>query len=216
MKKTNRLLTFLMVFLVPALFATPAMAEHYVAWKVGASLMEIDNVEGAGTYASETVSSSSAEDEVFVCSMAYGYNQKPVRLEVEFSLRSAFDYSADYIFSSDTAVGSISSSVNSHTIFTNVYIDLLPQKDIVPYVGGGIGISSNTWDWKTSGWWNDQESSNEFAWNVGGGVAIKLSSHLMFDLNYRYIDLGGVKISNKLRMDNITADEIKFGLRLQF
>jgi len=146
-----------------------------------------------------------------------------VRLEIELSLRSAADYSSNDLFVEPISypqIDSINSDINSHTMFANLYFDLLPDSSpIVPYIGGGAGIAWHVWesDYTSSWWdWDDSETSTSLAWNAGGGIALKLNNRLMIDLSYRYMDLGDAELPDLIKIEDITANEYKIGLRLTF
>ena len=66
---------------------------------------------------------------------------------------------------------------------------------LVPYVGTGAGLAVNKISDITvtgnnaSGRLEGSTKAN-FAWQVEGGIGIKLSETLMLDASYRYVDLG--------------------------
>ena len=221
MKTTHKILLLVLPLILIAFFANPAAAQNnYFSWKVGISEMEIENIEGIGSNASETVNKTSADDDVTAFSVAYGHrfteNILPIRLEIELSFRTDFDYSATPIFSSTPGLGDISSDINSHTLFANLYIDLLQDSPIIPYIGGGVGIAWNIWEDDYAWWWDDSETTTELAWNVGGGIALKLNRRLMLDVSYHYIDFGEAELSDLLKINELTTNEVRLGLRLNF
>ena len=221
MKTTHKILLLVLPLILIAFFANPAAAQNnYFSWKVGISEMEIENIEGIGSNASETVNKTSADDDVTAFSVAYGHrfteNILPIRLEIELSFRTDFDYSATPIFSSAPGLGDISSDINSHTLFANLYIDLLQDSPIIPYIGGGVGIAWNIWEDDYAWWWDDSETTTELAWNVGGGIALKLNRRLMLDVSYHYIDFGEAELSDLLKINELTTNEVRLGLRLNF
>lgn len=219
MKKPGRFLLLFSTLLVLTTLATPAAAQNnYFSWKLGLSQMEADNIKGIGLYASETVTKNYTDDDVTVFSIAYGHrfpeSPLPLRMEIELSFRGSLDYKADPIFTSAPGVGAINSDINSHTLFANLYLDLLPNSPIIPYVGAGAGFAYNVWDYDTSTWW-DTETTTNLGWNVCGGVAMKLNRKLMLDISYRYIDFGEAE-AEFLKIEDITTSEIQLGLRLNF
>ena len=63
----------------------------------------------------------------------------------------------------------------------NVWIDLPVGGQVEPYVGGGIGVT---------GLESGGEAKSAFAWQIGGGVAFKMSPRLALtaDVRYRSVD----------------------------
>lgn len=97
----------------------------------------------------------------------------------------------------------------------------------IPYVGAGVGFSTLTTsnvkyvnpDGSTGTWKGD--STTNFAWALMAGVSVPMSNNWIFDVNYRYLDLGDAKSGKTLKQfDNqrikykdITASEVRVGLR---
>ena len=222
MKNLRNLPIALLTIIGLAFMATPATARdyNYVSWKIGATQTDFENIKGIGTYSAETPNMTSFDDDVTAFSIAYGYHFSqaiPLRLEIELSIRSAADYSSNDLFVGTPTIDTIRSDINSHTLFANLYLDLLPDSSpVVPYIGGGGGIAWNVWENDDWNWWDDSETTSGFAWNVGGGVALKLNNHLMLDVSYRYVDFGEAELSDLLKIEDITANEVQLGLRLTF
>lgn len=65
------------------------------------------------------------------------------------------------------------------------------------------------------------EEFTEFAWAVGGGVAFKMTSHMFFDVDYQYINMGDAATGpapggRSILFDDLTANEVAFRLRFNF
>lgn len=206
---------------VPLMTSAATAQNNYFSWKIGTSQMELDNINGLDIHSTDTVANPTEEDDVTTFSVAYGHKSTdsvlPLRMEIELTLRGAVDYSSDPAFVGDPHLyGPISSDINSHTLFANLYLDLLPSgSSIVPYVGGGGGLVWNVWDFGS--WWEDDtETTTSLGWNVCGGVAFQLNRHLMIDASYRYVDFGDAEIPGVIEINDITANEAQLGLRLVF
>jgi opacity protein-like surface antigen len=214
------ILLFSTILVLTALTTSAAAQDNYFSWKIGTSQMTVDSISGLGTYSGDTMTKPSEDDDATAFSIAYGnkLNDGPLslRMEIELTFRSALDYSADPLNVGGIAgFDDISSDINSHTLFANLYLDLFPKAKLSPYVGGGVGLSWNVWDY--GAWWDDDsETTTGLAWNVGAGIAVKLNRKLTLDVSYRYVDFGEAEIAGKLKIDDITTNEVMLGLRLNF
>lgn len=91
------------------------------------------------------------------------------------------------------------SVVRTQTAFINAYVDLTSLTcplgtGLVPYLGAGLGVAHHnirTTDTFVVG----ADSSNEFAWNVGGGATLPLANGFAVQAGVRYIDLGDTDIA---------------------
>lgn len=218
-KKIQLTVLLLTLFSLPILTSSAAAMDNYFTWKIGLSQMAIKNIHGNGTYAAETVNKTSADEDVTPFSLAYGNKLSdgpfPLRMEIELSFRSVLDYTTYDLFVGSPTIDFASSDLTSHTLFANLYLDLLPEANIVPYVSGGIGISRNSWESNVA-FIVGSETTTGLAWNIGGGIGMKLNRRLMLDLSYRYIDLGEAELPDLLKIDDLTTNEIMLGLRLNF
>jgi opacity protein-like surface antigen len=93
----------------------------------------------------------------------------------------------------------------------NVWIDLPIGGQLEPYVGGGLGMI---------GLESDGEAESAFAWQVGGGVAYKLSGNLALTADVRHresseieIDFGG---GEGVNFGKVKSTTYGVGLRLSF
>lgn len=122
----------------------------------------------------------------------------------------------------------ITSAVTSYTGMVNGYFDLGNFRGFVPYVGAGVGLAYHQMDdytlplagnvpYKVSG-----DSDLTLAWSLMAGVGYQISDRAIFDIGYRFIDLGRAATSrtdnfsftpSRLSVDDMTAHEFKIGLR---
>jgi opacity protein-like surface antigen len=118
--------------------------------------------------------------------------------------------------------------VRSYTGMMNAYYDMGSFGGFVPYVGAGIGAAYNKMGnvTQTGGGYVDGGEHVSLAWSLLAGVGYKISDRLTLDLGYRYIDLGSVSssevkhcpcgdasLTNRLKADDLTAHELKLGMR---
>lgn len=153
----------------------------------------------------------------------YGYNAKA-------KLNGAFNYN----LATDTnkfptqRIG-IHSNIKTQTLMINAYFDFNTGTDFTPYVGAGLGMAQV----KTSGSANFDtnnfslsDKSDNFAWNVGVGVAYAINTNVAIDASYRYTDYGKVKatdasplftgINNTRTQSKVKSNEFNLGIRYTF
>jgi len=125
----------------------------------------------------------------------------------------------------------IYTSVNSNTLMFNLYYDIANYRGFVPYVGAGLGIAfhdvenvifSNAGPLGNNPLFGNEDT--DLAWSVMAGVSKQVTPNMSIDVGYRYIDMGSIDSSGldntgflnpPLEIDNITAHELKVGLRYQ-
>ena len=123
-------------------------------------------------------------------------------------------------------------SVTTHTLMFNAYYDLGKWMDrFVPYVGAGVGVAYNRTDdvyfTGNPALINRIEGDDRWslAWSLMAGVGWQVTERVTLDFGYRYLDMGKAESGHidtagfwnpKVRLDDLTAHEIKFGLRFAF
>ncbi len=122
-------------------------------------------------------------------------------------------------------------SIKSTTLMFNAYKDLGSFGGFTPYVGAGVGVSYNkmgeTFFTDNPYLLNRIEgnSRTSLAWSLMAGVGYQVSDRAILDLGYRYMDYGKAtsgKVDNTnsinpaVRISDITAHEVKIGLRYHF
>lgn len=115
----------------------------------------------------------------------------------------------------------------------NVYYDIGHYNVFTPYIGGGIGFSNNKVDSTGltlggTGIGNiDSHTNTSFAWQIGAGTAVDITSSIALDVGYRYVDMGtaqtgdtativGTPLSGTTLKGNLHANEVQIGLRAAF
>lgn len=116
--------------------------------------------------------------------------------------------------------------ISAWTLLANGYVDFDSHGGrIVPYVGGGIGVSllktsnvafvnpdASTGTWTGASTWN-------LAWAATAGLSIDVAPNLVLDVNYRYVHLGNAMAMTPLGggtpilYQNINAHEARLGIR---
>lgn len=130
-----------------------------------------------------------------------------LRADLEYNmLGKAIDQSkiiAKPVFDNNISIHNISLNLN-YNLFNFPLINILKV-----YVGGGIGETIFTKNLISS------KIDNSFSWSIGGGITLSpLMDILNFDLGYKYIDFGKLKIDNTSK--NITNHMLYFAIRFGF
>lgn len=123
------------------------------------------------------------------------------------------------------------SSLSTYTLMFNVYKDFGNWRGVVPYVGAGIGVAyhelGGIYFTGNPNLTNTIAGNNDlsFAWALMAGIGYQISDRAILDIGYRYIDLGsitsqrsdtGFNVNPAVKFDDISAHEIKVGLRYHF
>ncbi|MCW8385474.1 outer membrane beta-barrel protein [Fluoribacter dumoffii] len=122
-----------------------------------------------------------------------GYRFIPqLRADLTFTYRPSISFEA-----TDDAPEVGTANLRNYTLMVNGYYDIDFNFPVIPYIMGGIGLSSNSTD--NIYWPFVQQSEyghtvNYFAWQVGAGLAYAFNANLLVDFNYQFVDLG--KFSN--------------------
>jgi opacity protein-like surface antigen len=138
------------------------------------------------------------------------------------------DITADYMTKADyrgslATADDVRTSIEGVVVLGNAYFDLGTWYGFTPYVGVGVG-ASNLWtkgfvspgllpntDMSTGVQWG-------MAWAVMAGASYQISSRMLIDGGYRYLNMGeastGVDmLGNQLHFKDLTAHELRVGLR---
>jgi opacity protein-like surface antigen len=122
-------------------------------------------------------------------------------------------------------------SLRTYTLMFNAYHDLGKWGNVTPYVGAGVGIAYNIIsDVYFTGNPALRNSINgdrdiSLAWSLMAGIGYQVSHNAILDVGYRYIDFGkatserhdsGGFINPRVKFDDLSAHEIKVGLRYHF
>jgi opacity protein-like surface antigen len=93
----------------------------------------------------------------------------------------------------------------------NLWVDLPVSKLIVPYVGGGAGVT---------GFEIEGEAKGKFAWQVGAGAAFHLSPNVALTADVRHRSVGRSTIEydevSGVRVGKIKTTTVGLGARLTF
>jgi opacity protein-like surface antigen len=116
----------------------------------------------------------------------------------------------------------IFTGVSTVTLMGNAYYDFARFRGITPYIGVGLGVAFHDADHVTFHDANvttlPRHRQTEFAWALMAGFSADVGSGVVFDLGYRYIDLGSVtsavpSIGHSLEIGDLSSHEVRVGLR---
>lgn len=160
----------------------------------------------------------------------YPQHQVPLRVEVEYALRSNAETTwsaADHDVTDD-----IKFKMGIQTLFANAYLDFHNSSAFTPYVGAGAGMGFINNSFKgtaTEGGVSDEHFSKNkmntvFAWNVGVGCSYAFTENISADLAYRFVGLGYNEVSatskygdEKFKIGSTPyMNEFSLGLRFTF
>ena len=170
----------------------------YVTPKFVFAATKLKNVWGHETSTPAYHEAKKRSDDNFGGSLAIGYDFRknhniPVRAELEYAILSkAEGTSAQSGFP-------VTYSQRAQTLFLNAFYDIDTGTKFTPYVGAGIGVAFV----KADGSLDftsmvpprgvrsyDSRTSNNFAWNLGIGVAYEITRCVKLDVGYRFVNLG--------------------------
>jgi len=92
--------------------------------------------------------------------------------------------------------------VSAQTLMLNAYFDFDKMASVTPYVTAGLGYGRIKSDAKDT-YFGNKQKWNRFIWQAGLGITGEVSNNVAWDLGYRYMHLGNVKINT---VTNLAAD----------
>ena len=153
----------------------------------------------------------------------------PVRVELEYAGMSK--YSDTERWQNNGVDYKLKDSLDMTTLFVNAYWDWRNSSAFTPYAGFGLGMSTLSGEIKyningTTVNTSLKERSDNFAWNVGLGMGIRLTDAMTLDVGYRYVDPGKFKARDAAsttqasyslqRSRDLTVHQALLGLRFTF
>ena len=208
--------TLLLACIATTLFAANAGAVEfnpYVSAKAAFAKMKNDAAVdsdysfGKQTHYQNALANEKHKDDVWGLRLAAGaaapvkYGQ--IRGEVELGWNDDAKDSNSFAFKvKDTYNHKFATELSVYSAMLNVYYDIDTGTKLTPYVGGGIGMARLKNKTRVTGTTpagdldlGSSESENNFAWNIGAGVAYAVNDKVSVDAGYRYTDYGNVKES---------------------
>ena len=154
-----------------------------------------------------------------------------IRTDATLAYRGWYKYEGSTMIGASTFSGQ--ADISSTVGMVNAYYDIGHYDRFTPYVGGGIGFSSNhvkSASLSLNGTpigGIDSDTHTSFAWQLGAGTAINVAQGIALDVGYRYIDMGtaktgdtatisGTPIPGATLQGNLRASELQAGVRITF
>jgi opacity protein-like surface antigen len=193
----------------------------YITPKGGVS----KSMDTGTTYESTGGRTLSLTDEDLGTGTAFGlsvgkYISDNFRLELEAIKRTSYEFDAAYNIAPEARE---KADIDSKSLFINAFYDFksfdISSTSVTPYLGGGVGISSNKVSSQkqynegapNGGTFNDKTIS-QFAYKLSAGSLFSLTEKLSLDINYQYVDLGSFKGGNELYANGVLQGSIDAGL----
>lgn len=162
-----------------------------------------------------------------------------VRVEAMFGYRGERKIDGEPVFYAGvpgnpippTTEDPLHTSIRTTTFMLNAYKDLGNFGGFTPYLGAGIGAAYHKLDdvyfTQNPNLTNRIHGDNDlaFAWSLMAGVGYQISDRATLDVGYRYIDMGKISsqrsdtgggVNPAVHFDDLTAHEVKVGLRYNF
>lgn len=182
------------LLLCSVIFPSVAHAEiFYILPRLGLNVTLFQDRRIA--YSGSSTSIQDSTNATFALSLAAGihFSRIPLRLELDLTFRTP---SLTDLTERDV---SIQAKTYQLTTMANVYYDIyIPNINLVPYVGVGVGFTSFFTDTKANFNNSVLYSTNglanvDFSWNIIVGLSYPISSFLL-DASVRFVDSGRPKL----------------------
>lgn len=222
----------------------PTDTGWYVGVDLGAALGKGDaDFSGTSVDTNGALRTFDMDDTNVVLGGVVGYDfAGPFRTGLELRNRD-FDTAGGYLAATGDLAGdftALKGEVESTTLMWTGYYDFAAIGNVQPYAKAGIGAAFNNssatsagayyspaWTGTTlenaavTGVTYPGDSNTEFAWELGGGLAMPLNDRLLLDVGYQYVDAGesetGVNAAgDRVVFDDLAGHEATVGLRLKF
>jgi opacity protein-like surface antigen len=202
---------------------------------------DFNNFTGTNYANGDAVSSTSRENGMLAeAGVGCGWGgSRGVRVEAMFGYRGDRKIEGEPTFYAGAVgqpdpgpvVDPLHTSIRTTTFMLNGYKDLGNFGGFTPYVGAGIGAAYHKLDdiyfTGNPNLVNRIHGDNDlaFAWSLMAGVGYQISDRATLDVGYRYIDMGKISsqrsdtgggVNPAVHFDDLTAHEVKVGLRYSF
>lgn len=190
--------------LTAAVVAGPAFAQDsgddahgiYGVVRAGASFEPEQKQDGTSFDLSDTFDKDTKYKTGLTGEIGAGYDFGMVRVEQTIGYTRHKPKDLDI----DDLVGD--GSFNAYNVNLSAFVDLPVSKIIVPYVGGGVGLSRVDADLSRSNTTTGASSSYSgkdwgFLWHADAGVGVKVSSKATVELGARYTQVSSLKFDGQ-------------------
>ena len=182
-KVSSRSVIVAAIVALAALQASNAVAQWYVAGGLGASILSDADV--TDTIPGGSITGDASFDPGVAVSGAVGFEWRSgLRAEGEFSYRGN---DVD-----DISIGGVSvpveADIDAFGFMANVFYTFSTGTAVSPFVGGGIGVAVLGLDVESVAGvaLPFDETDTVFAYQIGGGLAYAVNTHVTMDMSYKY------------------------------
>lgn len=173
----------------------------YISTHLGRPHTTLKKTSNTGSTISSLAPSASGEsDNLFNFSLGWGYRWIKWALDAELVITEGIDFNLNPVFQ-DVPYG-LNNSISNYALFFNIhyffprYFNWQPEA-LAPHVNFGIGpnykrIKSQLMS-GTQALAAETDNKFDFAWNLGFGLAYRITNNFLVDLTYRYMDYGDAK-----------------------
>jgi opacity protein-like surface antigen len=215
-------------------YSAPAIAGPcYLRGDVGYGWSRTSGAEYVGNAVDPNVRHAEIGDGgVYEAGIGCGSGSRGLRGDLTIGFRPGRDFKGDVdiVIASVPVDPPIKTKIDSYTVMVNGYYDFGNFRGFVPYVGAGVGVAMHDMDYvhvdhPASPNPQHGDTKVDVAWSLMAGVGYQISSNAVLDFGYRYIDMGSAQsnqgdtvqaLNPKLVVDDMTAHEVKIGLRYHF
>jgi opacity protein-like surface antigen len=189
-----------------AISAENNLDRFYLSGKLVAGLAEMSNIESTDIVFATPVNSEIGDDVAGV-SGAIGYKWRSLQVEAEYLWRYRFDFDNRFT----NAANGIKSNIETHSVMLKTLWNFENSSSFTPYIGAGLGINRhkaesrlrNSLTQLTDNVYTEREN---FTWAIMLGVSYPLTKDWNVAIDYRFADLGQIKIKRLSSGGRITAD----------
>lgn len=199
---------------IDSIQSTGQMSKTVPDWDMGGM--------GIGDYSQNSVGGG-----IFIGYDFYPQHQVPLRLEIEYALRSNVE--TTWSATNSDGTNDLKFKMGIQTLFANAYWDFHNSSAFTPYIGAGLGMGFINNSLKGSTTFEDQgeymsrnKMNTVFAWNAGVGCSYAFTENISADLAYRFVGLGYNEVKsnwdeNQFKIGSTPyMNEFSLGLRFTF
>lgn len=150
---------------------------------------------------SPTVTLPGDEDEVFQFIIGFGHKWNRWAAEMELLISESLTYRLQQIYNIQAKA-----NIKNWVLFLNTeyeiptFFDFIPNR-FHPYINAGVGVSVKTVDTQAFNAVGQatnlySERSNTFAWHAGLGSKFQVTSNILVDIAYRWMQFGEADFAN--------------------
>jgi opacity protein-like surface antigen len=188
----------------------------YVRGDLGYGWGRINNVQSATGFPDPTGNNLG---NAATAGLGFGIKRGWIRTDI------TADYLSDMKYRGTVATpDDVTAKMSAWSVLLNGYLDLGSWYRVSPYIGAGVGAARvKAGDYQSAvspPFTGGSNTQWNFAWAAMAGLGIAVSSNVIADVGYRYLNLGDAKSATDafggMTFKNLAAHEVRVGLRWSF